>query len=163
MKKLLSFSLALTFGLSLCACGSETDSSGAASAADSAAQTTAAPETTEAETSTETTRVQDSDTIEIGTAQELLDFAKRVTDGSIGGAAGITVLLTADIDCSDVKWEPIGTMDLEDMSNYSCMFQGVFDGKALTDEIGKTDRMYESSDQGGEEESEEPAEEKPAA
>ena len=160
MKKLLAFSLALTFGLSLCACGSETDSSGAA---DSAAQTTAAPETTEAETSTETTRVQDSDTIEIGTAQELLDFAKRVTDGSIGGAAGMTVLLTADIDCSDVKWEPIGTMDLEDMSNYSCMFQGVFDGKALTDEIGKTDRMYESSDQGGEEESEEPAVEKPAA
>ena len=45
----------------------------------------------------------------------------------------------------------------------SCNANVTLDGKALTDEIGKTDRMYESSDQGGEEESEEPAEEKPAA
>lgn len=223
MKKLLAFSLALTFGLSLCACGSETDSSGAASAADSAAQTTAAPETTEAETSTETTRVQDSDTIEIGTAQELLDFAKRVTDGSIGGLCGysgthsvgsialetegvetheypgiiknctVTVKMNVPgathvggligtglyyygeetafkvVNCS-VNGEIVGAVTpgaaagrAEHSIIESCNANVTLDGKALTDEIGKTDRMYESSDQGSEEESEEPAEEKPAA
>lgn len=66
---------------------------------------------------------------EIGTAGELLAFAKSVTDGSMGGYAGQTVVLTADIDCAGIEWTPAGTMDLEDMSNYSCMFQGVFDGQ----------------------------------
>ena len=74
----------------------------------------------------------DSDTVEIGTAEELVAFAKSVTDGSIGGAAGKAVLLTADIDCSDVEWTPIGTMNLDDMSDYSCMFQGAFDGQGHT-------------------------------
>lgn len=67
--------------------------------------------------------------IEIGTAEELVSFAKSVTDGSMGGYAGQTVVLTADIDCAGVEWTPAGTMDLNDMSNYSCMFQGVFDGQ----------------------------------
>ncbi len=70
-----------------------------------------------------------SEPIEIGTAEELLSFAKSVTDGSMGGYAGKTVVLTADIDCSGIEWTPAGTMDLDDMSNYSCMFQGVFDGQ----------------------------------
>ncbi len=71
-------------------------------------------------------------TIEIGTAEELAAFAESVTDGSKNGYAGSTVVLTDDIDCTDVEWTPIGTMDLEDMSNYSCMFQGVFDGQGHT-------------------------------
>ena len=78
------------------------------------------------------TAVESSDTIEIGTAEELVAFAKSVTDGSKGGYAGQTVVLTADIDCTDVEWMPIGTMNLDDMSDYSCMFQGVFDGQGHT-------------------------------
>lgn len=67
--------------------------------------------------------------IEIGTLDELLAFARSVTDGSAGGYAGQTVLLTADIDCAGAEWTPIGTMDLNDMSNYSTMFMGTFDGQ----------------------------------
>ena len=67
--------------------------------------------------------------VEIGTLEQLLAFAESVTDGSMGGYAGQTVVLTADIDCSGAEWQPIGTMDLEDMGNYACMFQGVFDGQ----------------------------------
>lgn len=74
----------------------------------------------------------DTETVEIGTAEELVAFAKSVTDGSKGGYAGQTVVLTADIDCSDVEWTPIGTMNLDDMSDYSCMFQGIFDGQGHT-------------------------------
>ena len=48
---------------------------------------------------------------EIGTAEELVAFAESVTDGSMGGYAGQTVVLTADIDCADVEWTPAGTMD----------------------------------------------------
>ena len=75
---------------------------------------------------------ESSDIIEIGTAEELVDFAKSVTDGSMNGYAGQTVMLTADIDCSGVEWTPIGTMNLDDMSDDSCMFQGVFDGQGHT-------------------------------
>ncbi len=70
--------------------------------------------------------------VEIGTLEELLAFAASVTDGSMGGYAGQTVLLTADIDCAGADWQPIGTMDLNDGSNYACMFQGVFDGQGHT-------------------------------
>ncbi len=133
MKKLLALSLALTMGISLCACGesgsSADASSSAETSAESSAETSAAETEEESSPESEAESSEDSDTIEIGTAEELTAFAKSVTDGSIGGAAGKTVLLTADIDCSDVEWTPIGTMDLEDMSNYSCMFQGVFDGQ----------------------------------
>lgn len=133
MKKLLALSMMLTMGLSLCACGAA-NSADSEAVADTTAETqaqTSAPETTEADTAPETSEA-DSDTIEIATAEELVAFAKSVTDGSIGGAAGKMVLLTADIDCTDVEWTPIGTMDLEDMSNYACMFQGVFDGQGHT-------------------------------
>lgn len=135
MKKLLAISIALAAGLSVCACGtnngtgSEADLSAqtAETTVSEAAETTAAAETTSAADNAETAQ-----TVEIATAEELVAFAKSVTDGSIGGAAGKTVLLTADIDCKDVEWTPIGTMDLEDMSNYSCMFQGIFDGQGHT-------------------------------
>ena len=39
-----------------------------------------------------------AEAIEIGTAEELAAFAQSVTDGSMGGYAGQTVVLTADID-----------------------------------------------------------------
>ena len=131
MKKLLAMTLALTMALSICACGKQ-------EAAEQ--ETTPAPQTeaatTAAETAAETTlqesTTEESDCIEIGSAEELVSFAKSVSDGSKGGYAGQTVVLTADIDCTDVEWTPIGTMDLEDMSNYSCMFQGVFDGQGHT-------------------------------
>ena len=67
--------------------------------------------------------------IEIGTAEELVAFAKSVSDGSMGGYAGQTIVLTADIDCAGLEWTPIGAMDLNDMSNYATMFQGTFDGQ----------------------------------
>ncbi len=72
------------------------------------------------------------ETIEIATADELIAFAKSVSDGSASGYAGQTVLLTADIDLAGVEWIPAGTMDLNDMSNYATMFQGVFDGQGHT-------------------------------
>ena len=70
-----------------------------------------------------------ADVLEIATADELVSFAKSVSDGSMGGYAGLTVVLTADIDCADVEWTPAGTMDLVDMGNYASMFQGTFDGQ----------------------------------
>ena len=70
--------------------------------------------------------------LEIGTADELAAFAESVTDGSADGYAGQRVVLTDDIDCSGLTWQPIGTMDLSDMSNMSCMFQGIFDGQGHT-------------------------------
>lgn len=72
------------------------------------------------------------ETIEIGTAEELQAFAKSVSDGSKDGYKGTTVLLTSDIDCSGIEWVPIGTMNMENMNDMTCMFQGVFDGQNHT-------------------------------
>ena len=72
---------------------------------------------------------ESDDEIEIGTAEELAAFATSVSDGSKDGYAGKTVVLTNDIDCTDIEWTPIGTMNLENMEDRSCMFQGVFDGQ----------------------------------
>ncbi len=136
MKKLLALTLALTSGIALCACGETSSTADSASSAETSAVETEAESSAEtsAESSEESASESEaeSDTIEIGTAEELVAFAQSVTDGSIGGAAGKTVLLTADIDCSGVEWTPIGTMNLDDMSDYSCMFQGVFDGQGYT-------------------------------
>ncbi|MBQ7372045.1 MAG: hypothetical protein IJW67_09245 [Blautia sp.] len=112
MKSMPAMMIALTAAISVCAYAAETDE----------------------EQSNETVLEMEAgenaaDVTEIGTAEELLSFAKSVTDGSMGGYAGQTVVLTDDIDCSEIEWVPIGTMDLNDMSNYSCMFQGVFDGQ----------------------------------
>ncbi len=72
------------------------------------------------------------ETVVIKTAEELADFAAKVTDGSMGGYAGMTVTLAADIDCAGLDWKPIGTMNLENMEDFACMFQGVFDGQGHT-------------------------------
>ena len=70
--------------------------------------------------------------IEISTVEQLLALAQNVNDGSAQGYPGQTFVLTADIDLAGVDWQPIGHMDLEDMSNYSCMFFGTFDGQGHT-------------------------------
>ena len=74
-------------------------------------------------------QAEESPVLEIGTLDELLDFAESVLDGSMGGYAGWNIVLTDDIDCSNAEWKPIGTMDVNDMSNYDCMFQGSFEGQ----------------------------------
>ncbi len=70
--------------------------------------------------------------VEIGTAEGLLQFAKSVCDGSKNGFADTTIELTADIDCSGIDWQPIGTMNMEDMTDMDCMFQGTLDGNGHT-------------------------------
>ena len=70
--------------------------------------------------------------IEIATAEQLLALAQAVNDGSAQGYPGQTFVLTADIDLTGIEWQPIGHMDLEDMSNTSCMFFGSFDGQGHT-------------------------------
>ena len=55
----------------------------------------AQPEESVAETETASAAA-----VEIGTADELLAFAQSVTDGSAGGYAGQTIVLTDDIDCT---------------------------------------------------------------
>ena len=59
-----------------------------------------------------------------------VDFIFRQT-GRILDGNGL-FLVGSLIDCTDIEWTPIGTMDLEDMSNHDCMFQGVFDGNGHT-------------------------------
>ena len=68
-------------------------------------------------------------TIEIGTAQGLAEFARNVSGGSKNGYEGTTIKLTDDIDCSGIEWVPIGRMDMDDMTDMSCMFRGTFNGK----------------------------------
>ena len=69
---------------------------------------------------------------QIATAEQLLALSAAVNDGSVGGYPGQYFTLTADIDLKDVVWQPIGHMDLNDMSNYSCMFMGTLDGQGHT-------------------------------
>ena len=69
---------------------------------------------------------------QIATAEQLLALSAAVNDGSVGGYPGQYFALTADIDLKDVVWQPIGHMDLNDMSNYSCMFMGTPDGQGHT-------------------------------
>ena len=77
-------------------------------------------------------RQEASSVIEIATAEQLLALAQTVNDGSAQGYPGQTFVLTADIDLTGIVWQPIGHMDLEDMSNTSCMFFGTFDGQGHT-------------------------------
>lgn len=75
-----------------------------------------------------------SSQITISTKEELLQFAANVNAGAI--PAGMEVLLTADIDMSDVtEWTPIGNATLNAASNVGSMeitggypFTGIFDG-----------------------------------
>lgn len=69
------------------------------------------------------------DPYQIATAEQLAAFASSVNDGSVNGYAGQSIVLTADIDASDLDWQPIGRMDLENMSDMSIMFCGTFDGQ----------------------------------
>ena len=74
----------------------------------------------------------EDDPFEIATAEQLLALSATVNDGSAQGYPGQYFVLTADIDLAGVEWQPIGHMDLEDMSNTSCMFFGTFDGQGHT-------------------------------
>lgn len=69
---------------------------------------------------------------QIATAEQLLALSAAVNDGSANGYPGKFFVLTADIDLKDVEWQPIGHMDLTDMSNTSCMFMGTLDGQGHT-------------------------------
>ena len=69
---------------------------------------------------------------QIATAEQLLALSASVNDGSQKGYPGRFFVLTADIDLKDVAWQPIGHMDLEDMSNTGCMFMGTLDGQGHT-------------------------------
>ena len=69
---------------------------------------------------------------QIATAEQLLALSASVNDGSAYGYPGQFFVLTADIDLKDVEWQPIGHMDLTDMSNYNCMFMGTLDGQGHT-------------------------------
>ena len=69
---------------------------------------------------------------QIATAEQLLALSASVNDGSAYGYPGQFFVLTADIDLKDAEWQPIGHMDLTDMSNYSCMFMGTLDGQGHT-------------------------------
>lgn len=66
---------------------------------------------------------------QIATVEQLMAFAASVNDGSADGYAGQSIALIADIDAAEMDWQPIGRMDLENMSDMSMMFAGTFDGQ----------------------------------
>lgn len=66
---------------------------------------------------------------QIATVEQLMAFAASVNDGSTDGYAGQSIVLTAGIDAAEMDWQPIGRMDLENMSDMSMMFAGTFDGQ----------------------------------
>ena len=74
----------------------------------------------------------EDDPWQIATAEQLMVLSATVNDGSTQGYPGQYFALTEDIDLAGVDWQPIGHMDLEDMSNTSCMFFGTFDGQGHT-------------------------------
>lgn len=74
----------------------------------------------------------EDDPWQIATAEQLLALSATVNDGSAQGYPEQFFVLTEDIDLAGVDWQPIGHMDLEDMSNTSCMFFGTFDGQGHT-------------------------------
>ena len=74
----------------------------------------------------------EDDPWQIATAEQLMALSATVNDGSAQGYPGQYFALTEDIDLKGVEWQPIGHMDLEDMSNYNCMFFGTFDGQGHT-------------------------------
>ena len=74
----------------------------------------------------------EDDPYQIATVGQLLALSETVNDGSAQGYPGQFFVLTQDIDLAGVEWQPIGHLDLNDMSNTSCMFFGVFDGQGHT-------------------------------
>ncbi len=107
MKKLFTILLALALALGICAVSAE-DSPYAGG------------------TGTE------ADPYRIATAEQLAALSAAVNDGSANGYPGVWFVLTDDIDLAGVKWQPIGHPDLENQSNISGIFQGVFDGQGHT-------------------------------
>ena len=104
-------------------------------ATDTKAPETEAPETEAPETEApETEPVKEARTIEIGTVDELLAFAKSVNE-DYETYEGDTVLLTADIDLEGVEWTPIG---FGNPHNYGITFPmdlyfgGTFDGQGYS-------------------------------
>ena len=67
----------------------------------------------------------DTEKINIGTASELLAFAKRVNDTKDTAANSATVTLTADIDLTGKTWTPIGNAA-------AVAFAGTFNGNGHT-------------------------------
>ena len=59
----------------------------------------------------------EDDPWQIATAEQLMALSATVNDGSAQGYPGQYFALTEDIDLKGVEWQPIGHMDLEDMSN----------------------------------------------
>ncbi|MBQ8110776.1 MAG: hypothetical protein IJ124_11510 [Clostridia bacterium] len=108
MKKLTSMLLALCLMLAMCAVATAEESIFAGGAG------------------------TEDDPWQIATAEQLLALSETVNDGSAQGYPGQFFALTGDIDLAGVEWQPIGHMDLTDMSNYSCMFFGTFDGQGHT-------------------------------
>ena len=100
MKKLISVLLALCLALALCAFASAEASVFAGGSG------------------------TEDDPYQIATIEQFLAFAASVNDGSAQGYPGQVIALTTDIDAAGADWQPAGRMDLEDMSNYSCMFIG---------------------------------------
>ena len=74
----------------------------------------------------------EDDPYQIATVDQLLALSETVNDGSAQGYPGQYFALTNDIDLAGVEWQPIGHLDLNDMSNMSCMFSGTFDGQGHT-------------------------------
>ncbi len=142
MKKVFSVLLSVCLLLGLCACAHSEESPAVESGiteGSPAVESGVAEETPHAGgngITEESTFAGGSGTAEdpwqIATAEQLLALSAAVNDGSVNGYPGQFFVLTADIDLKDVEWQPIGHMDLSDMSNYSCMFMGTFDGQGHT-------------------------------
>ena len=63
--------------------------------------------------------------VEIGTAEDLMRFARKVNDGIYDGNTDVAVELTGNIDLSGQTWTPIGVSE-------DHFFSGTFDGKEHT-------------------------------
>lgn len=63
--------------------------------------------------------------VEIGTAEDLMRFAREVNDGIYDGNTDVAVELTGNIDLSGQTWTPIGVSE-------DHFFSGTFDGKEHT-------------------------------
>ncbi len=125
MKTIITWTLVLTMGLSLCACGAESTSEPASSLT--------------SENVDELTEAAETITVtELSKASDIVEIVGAVTPGAVVGCA-------------------------ENSVNESCDASVTLDGEALADEIDKTDTMYESADQSGEESEEEASDEQPAA
>ena len=80
--------------------------------------------------------VPEDRTVEISTAQALVEMAAEVNESEYG-CLGVTYLLTADIDLAEVRFEPIGLNEDPEKSYWGdeagwSGFNGTFDGQGHT-------------------------------